>query len=246
MKKFLIGFISGAVLCGSLAVVAVEYNIYPNPYKVMVDGKETAIEGYNINDKSYFQLRDIGSAVGFQVGFDAENGTVLVSTDPTAVMPDANADPAPTEPTEPTDTPSISAPLPEGADKTEPFINADGNYVFPRGATSYYRIPRQDVLKYFIENHSYTDNGVPLNYSSVEDDGNVTLWVVFSDLQECIGEQYRIRIDKKNEETFLSIIQGETEIIRDVPTVSYSIMTLENYNKYVASWVDQLKNEHSK
>lgn len=113
MKKFLIGFISGAVLCGSLAVVAVEYNIYPNPYKVMVDGKETAIEGYNINDKSYFQLRDIGSAVGFQVGFDAENETVLVSTDPTAVMPDTNTDPAPTEPTEPTTTPEPSARLKE-------------------------------------------------------------------------------------------------------------------------------------
>ncbi len=88
MKKFLIGFISGAVLCGSLAAVAVEYNIYPNPYKVVVDGKEVAIEGYNINDKSYFQLRDIGNAVGFQVGFDAANETVLVSTDPNAVMPD--------------------------------------------------------------------------------------------------------------------------------------------------------------
>lgn len=113
MKKFLIGFISGAVLCGSLAVVAVEYNIYPNPYKVMVDGKETAIEGYNINDKSYFQLRDIGSAVGFQVGFDAANETVLVSTDPTAVMPDENTDPAPTEPTEPTNTPEPSARLKE-------------------------------------------------------------------------------------------------------------------------------------
>lgn len=242
MKKFLIGFISGAVLCGSLAVVAVEYNIYPNPYKVMVDGKETAIEGYNINDKSYFQLRDIGNAVGFQVGFDAENGTVLVSTDPNAVMPDTNADPAPTEPTEPTNTPNTPAPLPEGADKTEPFINADGNYVFPRGATSYYRIPRQDALKYFIENHSYTDNGVPLNYSSVEDDGNITLWVPLSNLKKMVSE-YGLRLSIDLDNNFL--INKEI-VVANAPVQYASWMTLEDYYKYVAPWVDQLKNEHSK
>lgn len=239
MKKFLIGFISGAVLCGSLAVVAVEYNIYPNPYKVMVDGKETAIEGYNINDKSYFQLRDIGSAVGFQVGFDAANETVLVSTDPTAVMPDENADPAPTESTEPTNTPNTPAPLPEGADKTEPFLNADNNYVIPRSATSYFVIPEIDLDKYFRGHRVRTDNGIPVNYSEADRQGKVTLTIDASTLETALKNRGYTQVT-------LFVTTGQLfcdgEEVLKIPMVeNSSFMTLKNYYNYVAPWIDSLR-----
>lgn len=49
--------------------------------KVLVDGKDTAFEAYNIEDNNYFKLRDIakvisGSAKQFEVSWDEENGVI--------------------------------------------------------------------------------------------------------------------------------------------------------------------------
>ena len=78
MKRFITGFVCGALLFGVVGALAVEYNVTPNPFKVMVDGQEVQIEGYNINDRSYFQLRDIGDVIGFSVGF--VDGTVMIDS----------------------------------------------------------------------------------------------------------------------------------------------------------------------
>ena len=36
----------------------------PNTYEVQLDGKDVNIEGYNVDDYTYFKLRDISDAVG--------------------------------------------------------------------------------------------------------------------------------------------------------------------------------------
>lgn len=78
MKKFILGFITGGIICATLTGFAVEYAVTVNPFPVKVNGVETSIEGYNINDNTYFKLRDVADAVGgFQVGFTA---TQLLST----------------------------------------------------------------------------------------------------------------------------------------------------------------------
>ncbi len=101
MKKFILGFITGGIICATVTGLAVEYAVTANPFPVKVNGVETAIEGYNINDSTYFKLRDVADAVGgFEVGF-ADN-TITIST--------------PTVCPEPTDTPAaitVAAPLPE-------------------------------------------------------------------------------------------------------------------------------------
>ena len=79
MKRFITGFVCGAVVFGAVGALAVEYNVTPNPFKVLVDGREVQMEGYNINDRSYFQLRDIGKAIGFSVGF-VDGAVVLDSS----------------------------------------------------------------------------------------------------------------------------------------------------------------------
>lgn len=76
-KQLVTGIVIGSVLTVSISVIA-EYIVNPNPYPVTVDGRKVDIEGYNINDKTYFQLRDVGQAVGFDVGF--ENDTITVNT----------------------------------------------------------------------------------------------------------------------------------------------------------------------
>ena len=113
MKKFILGFITGGIICATATGFAVEYAVTANPFPVAVNGTETAIEGYNINDNTYFKLRDVADAVGgFNVGFS--DNTITVNT--ISVCP------------EPTDVPTISAaePLPELAPH-----EVDGvNYIF--------------------------------------------------------------------------------------------------------------------
>ncbi len=79
MKRFTLGFIIGGVICSALTGFAVEYAVTANPFPIRVDGVAKSIEGYNINDSTYFKLRDIADAVGgFTVGF--ANNTITIST----------------------------------------------------------------------------------------------------------------------------------------------------------------------
>lgn len=94
MKKFILGFITGGIICAAVTGFAVEYAVTVNPFPIKVNGVETSIEGYNINDNTYFKLRDVADAVGgFQVGF----------TDNTITIDTATVCPMPTE------TPTVSS-----------------------------------------------------------------------------------------------------------------------------------------
>lgn len=79
MKKFICGLIIGIIISSLVGVCAVN-SIYKNPYKILVNGEEKQIQGYNIDDYSYFKLRDIADAVG---GFDVyfNNDTIQLSKD---------------------------------------------------------------------------------------------------------------------------------------------------------------------
>ena len=79
--------------------------------KILVDGEEADIEAYNVNDRNYFQLRDLGEAVGFYVDWDEESNTVLISTIKEEPTPEPTEEPTesptekPTEAPEPTEAP---------------------------------------------------------------------------------------------------------------------------------------------
>ena len=75
-RDFVIGVLTGAVLFGSFTVIADNYDIYPNPFKILVNGNERYIEGYNIDGYSYFKLRDIGNEMGFSVDFKED--TIMI------------------------------------------------------------------------------------------------------------------------------------------------------------------------
>lgn len=104
MKKFILGFITGGIICAAVTGFAVEYAVTVNPFPVKVNGVETSIEGYNINDNTYFKLRDVADAVGgFQVGFT--DNTITIDTR-AAATPEPEPTPIPTA------RPGLS-PLPE-------------------------------------------------------------------------------------------------------------------------------------
>lgn len=78
MKKFLLGIITGALLFGCVTTIAEQYSISPNPFDVVLNGKKVDIEGYGINGRTYFQLRDLGDKIGFNVDF--KDNTILINT----------------------------------------------------------------------------------------------------------------------------------------------------------------------
>ncbi len=84
-KNFVTGFLFGGIICAAITGFAVEYIININPYPIKVNGVEKDIEGYNINDNTYFNLRDVSDAVGgFRVDF-VNDTIVLTNVDPTPV-----------------------------------------------------------------------------------------------------------------------------------------------------------------
>ena len=78
MKKQIISFTLGALIFGTAGVFAGQYVATENPFPVQLNGENVSIEGYNINDSTYFKLRDIADVVGgFEVGFN--NNTIQLS-----------------------------------------------------------------------------------------------------------------------------------------------------------------------
>lgn len=68
-KNFITGFISGAVAFTMVGAFAANMVTEPNTYPVQLDGKNVNIEGYNVDDYTYFKLRDISDVIG---GFDVD------------------------------------------------------------------------------------------------------------------------------------------------------------------------------
>ena len=76
-KELFAGVLIGSLLTGA-AAFAVQYTATENPFPVQLNEQNIQLEGYNINDSTYFKLRDIADAVGgFSVGF--ENNTIKIT-----------------------------------------------------------------------------------------------------------------------------------------------------------------------
>lgn len=83
--RFMLGFMCGALLFGAAGVFAGQYVATENPFPVQLNEKNIGLEGYNINDNTYFKLRDIADVIGgFSVGF--ENDTIQLYTAETTAI----------------------------------------------------------------------------------------------------------------------------------------------------------------
>ena len=55
-------------------------NVVENNTPIYVDGHRTAITAYNINGSSYFKIRDIADATGFEIQWDGNSQTINLIT----------------------------------------------------------------------------------------------------------------------------------------------------------------------
>ena len=79
--NFLTGFVVGALVFGGTTAYAAGILAERSTNHIFVDGQEVQIEAYAIHDNNYMKLRDVGKAVGFNVYWNAEDGSVQIETD---------------------------------------------------------------------------------------------------------------------------------------------------------------------
>lgn len=82
MKKIITTIVTGLVLFSSINVFA---GAKVSSQSVIVDGKDTGVKGYIINDNNYFKLRDIaalleGKEAGFNVTYDKDRAAVMIES----------------------------------------------------------------------------------------------------------------------------------------------------------------------
>lgn len=63
-KKCIIYFITGAMIFGTVGAFAGQYIATENTFPVQLNGKDVAVDGYNIDGSTYFKLRDIANVIG--------------------------------------------------------------------------------------------------------------------------------------------------------------------------------------
>ena len=97
MKKFVTGFIVGAIICSMLGAFAVSYIAEPVTFKVMVNGKEFVSESpaLAINGSTYLPLKATGEALGVPVKWNSDLFQVEVGTSPTTQVSYSRNNPAP-------------------------------------------------------------------------------------------------------------------------------------------------------
>lgn len=86
MKKFIMGFVLGALLFSFSSVYAATgLNIMLNPYPVLINGIQTIVEGYNINDYTFLKLADFKKA-GLTVKFNETEQQIEVTSPQTTSL----------------------------------------------------------------------------------------------------------------------------------------------------------------
>lgn len=74
MKKFIMGFVIGAIICSMIGAFAVSYVANPVDFKVLVNGKEFVSDppALEVNGRTYLPLRAMGDALGVPVNWNEE------------------------------------------------------------------------------------------------------------------------------------------------------------------------------
>lgn len=86
MKRFIIGFVIGAMIFGTIGAFAASYVAEPATFKVLVNGEEFVSDppALVVEGRTYLPLRAIGDALGVPVEWNVELGQAEVGAAKTA------------------------------------------------------------------------------------------------------------------------------------------------------------------
>jgi hypothetical protein len=80
LQGFIIGFTVSALLFSGVAFAAVELNVVPNPFPVLINGTVAVVEGYNINGYTFLKLADFKQA-GLVVKFNETDKQIEITNE---------------------------------------------------------------------------------------------------------------------------------------------------------------------
>lgn len=97
MKRFISGFVAGAIVFGAVGAFAASYVANPVGFKVLVNGQEFVSDppALEVEGRTYLPLRAIGDALGVPVGWNEELGQAEVGTAPLQPTDYSRNNPAP-------------------------------------------------------------------------------------------------------------------------------------------------------
>jgi len=76
------GIMLGAAIAGNAAQAAEMLAAQRSAQRIYVNGQQVQMEAYAIGGSNYVKLRDIGKAMGFEVGYDAASNSVYIGEQP--------------------------------------------------------------------------------------------------------------------------------------------------------------------
>ena len=79
--NFLLGLVLGMALVTTTGAASVVLQATPSSHSVRVNGEYVDIQGYLIDGHNYYQLRDLGELLGFDVEWDANDHCVSIRTE---------------------------------------------------------------------------------------------------------------------------------------------------------------------
>lgn len=166
IKSITLGVLIGATATLSITALA-EYIVVPNSFPVKVNGQTVQVEGYNINDSTYFKLRDIADAVGgFEVGF--EDNAIIVNT---PSQPTATPVPTPTAKDNLAPLPEVEIEIIDGAEyvrksNIEKMLDVLGLGQYKFSATYFYNDLLDDgsTILSNIPHHPTNNELIPIDY----------------------------------------------------------------------------------
>ncbi len=78
-KQTVMSFILGGIVFSSVGIfAATELSILPNPYPIVVNGEKADVEGYNIEGRTYLQLRDMTEVLDTTLNF--KDNTIFIDS----------------------------------------------------------------------------------------------------------------------------------------------------------------------
>ncbi len=98
MKKVISGVVIALLIISMTVYAAVEMNVLPNPFSVLVNGNVVDVEGYNIDGYTYLKLAEL-EKTGLMIQFNEEDGQIEISSvgsleksKPEFIVPDEDID----------------------------------------------------------------------------------------------------------------------------------------------------------
>lgn len=143
MKKYIVGLLSGIIICISFSVFASNLlQVNTVNYQVIVNGSEVTSEKFNYNGKTYLELRQTAELLNAEINWDKVNKIANIESKNYLVTPTPTLTPTSTQIL---NNVTYAIPTPKAPMETLKPANKN-EFIYTDSMTSYRAIKQDDVV----------------------------------------------------------------------------------------------------